>query len=226
MTFQSGAGPLLAALAGPRCAVGHMPAHVAADRFPFDRAGLAAWDVAILSDIGANPLLLHPDVRLHRRTVPNRLRLPADWVADGGGPAMVGGDLPFRGIDGRARWHRRAVEAVLPVGCLPHDDRPGVPEGCVPEVAAPGHPLLEGVPADWPVLPGANEGRARAGAEVVLRLPEHQGGHPLLALGRHGTGRSAAWTFAIGPHRVPREFSDWPGFARLWQNLASRLAGA
>jgi uncharacterized membrane protein len=225
VTFHSGAGPLLSALAGSRFAVTHLPAHEAVERFPFDAAGLAGFDVVMLSDIGANSLLLPPEVWLHGRTMPNRLRLLADWVAGGGALLMAGGYLSFQGIDGRARWHRTPVEAALPVDCLPHDDRIEVPEGFAPEIAAPGHPVLDGIPPAWPPLLGANEVRARPGAEVVLRLPVEQGGHPLLVLGRHGRGRTAAWTSDIGPHWVPQTFSDWPGYARLWRNLLGWLAG-
>ena len=42
---------------------------------------------------------------------------------------MIGGYFSFQGIDGSARWRRTPVEDVLPVTCLPYDDRVEVPEG-------------------------------------------------------------------------------------------------
>ena len=36
---------------------------------------------------------------------------------------MIGGYFWFQGIDGRARWHKTAVEEVLPVTRIPYDDR-------------------------------------------------------------------------------------------------------
>lgn len=38
-----------------------MPAHAAATDFPLTLEALQEWDAIILSDIGANTLLLHPD---------------------------------------------------------------------------------------------------------------------------------------------------------------------
>ena len=50
---------------------------------------------------------------------------------------MCGGYFSFQGIDGRARWRRTAVEEVLPVTCLPYDDRVEMPEGCVADIVEP-----------------------------------------------------------------------------------------
>lgn len=225
VAMGSGAGPLKAALKGSGIVLSHMPTHEAVEGFPFDAAGLAEFDILLLSDIGANSLLLPPEVAVHGRPVPNRLRLIEEWVRGGGGLMMFGGYFSFQGIDGRARWRRTPVEAALPVECLPWDDRIETPEGFAPEAPDPAHPLLAGVPGDWPLLLGANEVQARPGAEVVLRLPAAQGGHPLLVIGRHGAGRSAAWTSDIGPHWLPAAFSDWPGYRALFVNVLRWLAG-
>jgi uncharacterized membrane protein len=174
----------------------------------------------ILSDIGSNTLLLPQAVWLHGRPAPNRLKLLRDWTAAGGGLVMAGGYFSFQGIDGRARWRRTPVEEALPVTCLPYDDRLEVPEGFRPEILRP-HPLLDGLPADWPLLLGANEvvPRERADVEVLVRLPAEQGGHPLLVTGTFGSGRSVAWTSDIGPHWLPDPFVQWPGYATLWRNI-------
>ena len=222
VTFHLGAEPLVAALKDSAFALTYMPAHEAVNAFPATAEGLDAYDAILLSDIGANSILLHPDVWLHGRTYPNRLKLLRDWTARGGGLVMAGGYFSFQGIDGKARWRRTPVEEALPVTCLPYDDRLEIPEGFKPEVVGPaGHPILDGLGTDWPLLLGANEVEVKPGpdVEVLARLPADQGGHPLLVTGRHGAGRTAAWTSDIGPHWLPQSFVDWPGYARLWTNL-------
>ena len=75
VTFHLGAEPLVAALKDSPFELDYLPAHEAAEKFPFDMAGLDGYRAIILSDIGANSLLLPPDVWLQSRTVPNRLKL-------------------------------------------------------------------------------------------------------------------------------------------------------
>jgi uncharacterized membrane protein len=221
VTFHSGAEPLLTALADSEFELRHMPAHEAVEALPFTMEGLDAYDVIILSDVGANSLLLHPDVWLHGKPVPNRLKLLHDWTLAGGSLVMIGGYLSFQGIDGRARWYRTPVERALPVNCLPYDDRIEAPEGFSAEILLPDHPTVAGLEAPWPVLLGANEVILKDGPdiEVVARLPEEQGGHPLLVTGRYGKGRTLVWTSDIGPHWLPPAFVAWPGYATLWRNI-------
>ena len=174
VTFHLGAEPLVAALKDSAFALTYMPAHEAVDGFPTTPDGLSAFDAVLLSDIGANSLLLHPDVWLHGKTFPNRLKLLRDWTAAGGGLAMMGGYFSFQGIDGKARWRRTPVEDALPVTCLPYDDRLEVPEGFRARVTGPAdHPILQGLGTDWPVLLGANEVALKDGpdVEVLATLP-------------------------------------------------------
>ncbi len=225
VTFHTGADPLVDALAGSEFEITWMKAHEAAEGFPFGVDGLAAYDALVLSDIGANTLLLPPKVWLHSQTAPNRLKVIRDYVAGGGGLLMAGGYFSFQGIDGRARWRRTPVEDVLPVSCHPYDDRIEIPEGCRAEIRMPEHPVFGGIEGDWPMLLGVNEVVPKPEAEVLAQLPEDQGGHPLLVLGLHGKGRTAAWTSDIGPHWLSPEFCEWDGYARLWKNLFGWLAG-
>ena len=226
VTFHLGAEPLVKALKGSEFELTYMTAHEAAEGFPFDMAGLEAYDVIILSDIGSNTFLLPPAVWLRSETVPNRLRLLKAWVEKGGGLLMCGGYFSFQGIDGRARWRRTPVEDVLPVKCLPWDDRVEMCEGATPEVLRPDHPVLKGMNGTWPFILGVNEVELRDGAEVLARVPEEQGGHPLLVLGQHGQGRTAAWTSDIGPHWLSPAFCAWEGYGQLWKNLLGWLAEA
>jgi uncharacterized membrane protein len=221
VTIHSGAAPLLAAMADSEFDIVHMPAHDAVEALPFTEKGLSDYAAVMLSDIGANSILLHPDVWLRGETTVNRLALLRDWTKKGGGLVMIGGYLSFQGIDGKARWRKTPVEEALPVECLPYDDRIEVPEGFRPVLVKPKHPILAGIDQTWPVLLGANEVtvKKRAGVEVVARLPDDNGGHPLLVTGSFGKGRSLAWTSDVGPHWLPAKFSAWPGYATLWRNM-------
>ncbi|RVC56247.1 cytoplasmic protein, partial [Mesorhizobium sp. M2A.F.Ca.ET.046.02.1.1] len=130
----------------------YMPAQEAVEKLPFTMGGLWQYKAIVLSDIGANSLLLHPDVWLLGKTVPNRLKLLRDWTRGGGGLVMIGGYFSFQGIDGKARWHRTAVEDALPVTCLPYDDRLEIPEGFRPQITGPrDHPILAGIEGEWPI---------------------------------------------------------------------------
>jgi uncharacterized membrane protein len=220
-TFHSGAQPLIDALANSEFDLRHMPVHEAMEAFPFDIEGLNHYDAIMLSDIGANSLLLPSEVWLHGRPVPNRLKLLERWTARGGGLVMIGGYLSFQGIDGKARWSRTPVETALPVECLLYDDRIEVPEGFIAEISEPAHPIMESLDGPWPVLLGLNEVHVkdRADIQVIARLPVDQGGYPLLVTGRHGRGRTVAWTSDVGPHWLPGSFAQWPGYSQLWRNL-------
>ena len=219
-TYHTGHQDLQAALEADGHTVTHMPSHAAAASFPLELDALRAFDVLVLSDVGANTLLLHPDTWLHGKTTPNRLRLIARYVEEGGGLLMAGGYFSFQGIHGAARFHRTPVEAALPVTMLPVDDRVEEPEGFEVRLDAPDHPLVADLPTPWPPLLGLNEVTPRPGATVIASA----GGYPLLVVGRHGAGRSAAWTSDIGPHWCSPAFVAWEGYARLWTRLVRHLA--
>jgi uncharacterized membrane protein len=226
-TFHLGAEPLVDALKGSEFELRYMPAHEAATSFPMTAEGLDEYGAVILSDLGSNTLLLHPDVWLKGRPVPNRLKLIRDYVARGGGLMMIGGYYSFQGFNGAARWHKSPVEEVLPVTCQPFDDRVEIPEGFRAELTAPDHPILAGLDGEWPLLLGLNEVtlKTRADVHLLARAPAAEGGHPLLAVGTHGRGRSVAWTSDIGPHWLPDSFVAWPGYARLWRQSLAWLTG-
>ncbi len=226
VTFHLGAEPLVEALKDSDFDLTYMPAHEAATNFPMSIEAMQAYDALILSDIGSNTLLLHPDVWIHGKAVPNRLKLIRDYVAQGGGLMMIGGYYSFQGINGGARFHRTAVEEVLPVTCHPFDDRIEVPEGFKADiVGSEDHPILSGLGKEWPILLGVNEVQLKPDPDVDLlaRLPDNEGAHPLLVTGHHQKGRTIAWTSDIGPHWVPPEFANWQGFGRLWRQCLAWL---
>ena len=83
VTFHLGAEPLVDALKDSPFELTYMKAHEAALDFPLSLEGLTHYDAILLSDIGSNTLLLHPDVWLQGKTVPNRLKLLKEYSARG-----------------------------------------------------------------------------------------------------------------------------------------------
>ena len=103
-SYTEGVGPLRAALEAGGFVVDYQPSHVAARSFPETAEALGAYGAVVLSDIGANTLLLHPDTFDRSVPRPDRLAAIRDYVAGGGGLVMVGGYLTFQGIDAKARY--------------------------------------------------------------------------------------------------------------------------
>ena len=189
--------------------------HDAPALFPAELAALQAYSTVILSDIGANTLLLTRDTWTAGRPTANRVQLIADYVRAGGGLIMAGGYLTFMGIEGMGAWRGTAVEDVLPVRMLPHDDRCERPEGVSGQPVDPGHEVLRGVDEPWPALLGYNRVVLGEGADLVVTA----GPDPLLALKEVERGRTAAFTSDCSPHWCPDAFIAWPGYAALWRNL-------
>ena len=121
------------------------PNHVAAKQFPDTDRALSEFDVIVLSDIGSNTLLMPSETFVKAEVRPNRLVVLRDWVAGGGGLAMIGGYLSFQGIEGKANYRSTALAEVLPVELEPGDDRQEAPDGAVGRVAAAEHPITAGI---------------------------------------------------------------------------------
>ena len=205
--YAEGADHLLAALRGAGHDVTFMPSHVAARAFPATRDELATYDAVLLSDIGANTLLIPPATFARGERVPNRLHALRDWTLGGGGLAMIGGYLTFQGIEAKANYRNTALAEVLPVELELGDDREECPQGVHPR--SPGtHPLVAGLEGEWPAVLGYQRLVPRPGAEVVATVGEH----PLLALGVAGRGWGLAYATDIGPNWAHDDFTDWPGF--------------
>ncbi len=204
--------------------INYMPSHVASTDFPSDLKNLKEYDCVILSDIGANTLLLHPDVFVKGQKFPNRLNLIEDYVLDGGNFAMFGGYFSFQGINGAARFKNTPVERILPVNIHSYDDRLEAPEGSFPSVIND-HEILNGIPNDWPYLLGCNEVILKDNDNItpILNIKIDKKDYPLLALSTEFKGKTAVWTSDVGPHWLPNDFVNWKGYKLLWNNLFNWL---
>jgi uncharacterized membrane protein len=218
--YNEGVAWLRTALEQHGWTVTFLPNHLAPRQFPLSLGALEAFDAVILSDIGANTLLLHPDTFVRSVPMANRLELLRDYVRNGGGLVMVGGYLTFQGIEAKGKWAGSPVEDVLPVSLHYHDDRVEAPQGVVPKVAAE-HKLLTGLPAEWPALLGYNQVKAKPEADVLVTV----GDDPLLVVGSFGEGRAAAFTSDCGPHWAPPPFCDWSGYGTLWNGIVDWVSG-
>ena len=211
---------LSAALTAGGWIVEHLPNHLANEKFPATAADMAAYDLIILSDIGANTILLHPDTFTKSAVLPNHLQELREYVSNGGGLVMVGGYLTFQGIEAKGNYAGSPIEAALPVTLQTSDDRVEMPQGIAPTVIAPDHEIATGLPLEWPVLLGYNRLTPRSGATVIATV----GDDPLIAAWHYGNGRSVAFASDCGPHWAPPPFVEWEGYATLWQNVADWTA--
>lgn len=151
----------------------------------------------------------YPAVRFHS----GQLEHIARCVHEGSGLAMFGGWESFHGRLGE--YHRSPLVDVLPVTMLDRDDRRNNAQPCLVEKVAD-HPIVDGVPWDTPPgIGGFNMFTAKPEARTLLAAVEFavkrtgdQYGFtpgrrwPLLVVGRHGAGRTAALATDVAPHWV------------------------
>jgi uncharacterized membrane protein len=217
--YEEGLAPLRKAMEG-FAELTHIPGHLAATNFPDNLQDLQGYDVILFSDVGSDTLLLHPDTFLHLKVTPNRLRLVQEYVAHGGGFAMIGGYLSFGGYEGKAHYHASPIEEILPVEISPFDDRVETPEGIQPTIVDGNHTILTGIEAPWPPLLGYNRVQLKDNAQLLLQ----HGPDPMLAVGGYEAGRTAAYASDISPHWGSEAFVAWSHYTRFWQQLVTWLA--
>ena len=217
--YELGAKPFVESL-NNNFNVKYMPSHIAQTEFPSTLSDLKKYDCVILSDCGANTLLLHPNVFLKGKIFPNRLKLIEEYVHDGGSFVMFGGYLSFQGINGTARYKNTPIERILPISILPYDDRVEAPEGFEPNVNN-NHLILNNINGSWPKLLGLNEVELKEDNKIksVLTGNIDSKEYPLLVISEQFSGKTAVWTSDVGPHWVPNEFVQWNGYKILWNNL-------
>jgi len=212
--YEEGVGFLREALQKAGYEVEHLPNHLANTKFPYTMAEIGQYSCVILSDIGSNTLLLPPQTFTKSMENPNRCDLIKQYVLEGGAFLMIGGYMSFTGIDAKTRYGQTAVKDVLPVKCLEFDDRAEHPEGAAPEVQKE-HPIVDGLPRQWPNLLGYNKTQAIDGYDVIVTIS----GDPLISAGDFGKGRSAVFTSDCAPHWAPPPFVNWEHYNLLWKNI-------
>ncbi|MDY5132491.1 glutamine amidotransferase [Actinotignum urinale] len=215
-----GCAELLSALRNAGHEVTHMRSHDVAVIFPYTIEELNEYDVLILSDIGANTLLLPPQVFEEGKRVPNRLMTIRDWVRSGGGLMMAGGYLSFQGFQAMANYAGTPIEDVLPVRISRWDDRVEAPQGVQGKLTPATHPVTAGLDATWPHLLGYQKLVADVDGQVLAEV----NGDPLLVVAEYGRGRSVAFASDISPHWAPQEFMSWSGYQVLFDNIVRWLA--
>lgn len=89
-TYETGEKWLKAALEKGGYKVDFLPNHIANHEFPYIMEELKEYQCVILSDIGANTLLLPKETFAESKKMPDRTKLIRDYVLDGGALIMVG----------------------------------------------------------------------------------------------------------------------------------------
>jgi uncharacterized membrane protein len=219
-SYHEGGTAMIAALREGGVAVTYQPAHIAANSFPLSKDELRSFDIVILSDIGANTLVLPDRAFVRSERTPNRLSLLSEFVREGGGLLMVGGYLTFQGIQAKGNYHGTPVDDILPVSLYPSDDRSENPQGVTPLIVDAAHPTVAGL-SDWPHFLGYNRSKLRSDAHLVASF----GDDPFIAVRHIGSGRTAIFSSDCGPHWGPPAFLNWSGYPRLWVNLVEWLGG-
>lgn len=223
MTTQSyteNVGWLRSALERGGYQVDYMPSHIALASFPDTVEALNEYDLVILSDVGANTLLMTQQSFPGGLRAPNRCKAIKDYVLQGGAFMMIGGFMSFTGIEGKAHFGTTAIADILPVDLLPYDDRMETPEGCIANIAEENHPIFSGISGEWPYLIGYNKTVANPDKGRVLASLN---GDPFIAAGEFGKGRSVAYTSDCAPHWAAPGFIAWEHYDTVFQNIAAWL---
>jgi len=218
--YEEGGTPLIEALEAHGWNVTYLRSHEVATRFPTSLEELERYDCVILSDVGADTFLLRPVTLRESRITNNPLADMATHVANGAGFLMVGGYLSFSGFGGNACYPNTDIAGILPVDMHRGDDRIERPEGVRPEARAD-HPVIAGLPAQWPPFLGYQQLMARKDGQVLLTA----GDDPFLVVGEHGKGRVGAFASDCSPHWGTPEFVGWEHYGRFWHQLVTWLAG-
>lgn len=152
----------------------------------------------------------------------------AEHVERGSGLLMIGGWESYFGRVGE--YINRPIARALPVYLMYSDDRVNCPQGCIVRLAKR-HPVTDGLPWEHPpVVIGFNRVVAKPESLVLLTaerlaITDAEGlcsvelveEFPLLVVGKHGQGRTAALTCDVAPHWVGG-LVDW-GERRIVQQI-------
>ncbi|MBK5254242.1 MAG: cytoplasmic protein [Peptostreptococcaceae bacterium] len=201
----------------------YMPCHDVMSKFPMTVEELKEYDCIVISDLGSNSLLFHPNV-LRSQAMPNRLDVLREYVSQGGAFLMIGGYMTFAGIENKARYHDTPIEELLPVEILNYDDRVELPEGFHAESVNPDHPILKGLPSKFPMMLFYNKLVVKKSAELLLVNYEKGRNDPILVVWDFGNGRAGAFAPDCAPHGATPEFLNWSHYGEFFAKTIRWLA--
>ncbi len=203
--------------------VDYIPTPRAAEEFPFTLEELQKYDAVVLSDVGANTLLMCDRTRRGIRT-PNRLKLLEEYVSKGGGFIMWGGYLSFTGLQGKGFYKDTPIETMLPVNLMERDDRRETPEGFQPVIDNKDHPIFSGMPDKWEGwFMSYNRLIAKKEAAVLAHIEEYDN-DPFLVIWEYGKGRSLASAVDCAHHGAPPSFLNWKYSSTYFANVVKWVA--
>ena len=156
-------------------------------------------DAVILSDCARRQMPATTQKRIRER------------VDQGMGLLMIGGWASFTGQIGG--WHGSVIESVLPVRCIPKDDRCNFPSGAL-IIEEKRHPMFRGFSfSNPPSVCGLNRVEVKPTAHVILsarpiesspgKIPNirlSRSTYPLLIVDGEPKRRVAALTTDVAPH--------------------------
>ncbi|UCG24328.1 MAG: hypothetical protein JSW55_19780 [Chloroflexota bacterium] len=190
---------------------------------------LDEYDVIVFSDVEAKNFQLAPSFFDRQKfgqailTFPDRIRLTVEAVEAGKAVMFLGGWLSFSGEMGKGGWNRTRLREILPVRCLDFEDLVESTEGFTAERSADDRDFPAGISlADFPPILGYNKTLPRDSCPVLLRVKET--GHPLVAVGAFGRGRTLAYTSDPAPH-WGCNFVFWQHYAAFWLACLDQVLG-
>ena len=217
--YEAVGAPFVKTLQNLGMDVTHLPNHIAQLSFPDTVDELAKYDVVILSDIGSNTLLLHPEMMFKFVIKNNRLQAIKEYVLQGGSLLMIGGYFSFCGFEGKARYGMTPLADVLPVKIMNYDDRIDTPEGVSPVIVDKNHPIVKGIKGTLAKVSRLQLFGGKAGTQVIAKIRDSVG----LAAGEYGKGRSVAFATDCLPHWALPEVLSWKYYSLFWKNIIEWL---
>lgn len=193
----------------------HIPSHRIQYDFPKTLKELQEYDIVVISDVGSNTLLLSDNVFEKGQIEANKCQMIKDFVMTGKSLLMIGGYYSFSGIKGEARYGMTPIADVLPVTCLPYDDRVETPEGAYPFAVKKDSMILNNVVSKWPVFLGYNKTILKEDGVMVVGVNND----PFIAYGNYGPGKSLIFASDCAPHWGTETYLNWESHDQLWLNM-------
>jgi uncharacterized membrane protein len=197
----------------------HIPNHLVLSAYPQTMEQISRFDVVIISDCGRNTLTMYPDM-FKVPMGPDKVKLTADYVRNGGSLIMVGGYVAFQGFQGKGNYHGSEIEKVLPVNIMETDDRVEGTEGVKPKVIKGNHRILKDISDDWPEFLGYQKVIPKADSEVLATIGDNE--DAFIVVGKAGKGKSMAFTSDLAPH-WGTDFVVWKDYGKFWYNAINWL---